>query len=55
MLVRPDAYLRREHPKGTPLGYVLALLESVRLGWEGLLGTNTLTREALLRGKDQYC
>ncbi len=38
--VRPGAYLRMEHLKGTVLGLVPALLSNIRLGWKRFPGTN---------------
>jgi hypothetical protein len=41
LLVRPGAYPIVEHLKGASLGETPALLQNIRLGWEGLPGTNT--------------
>ncbi len=41
--VRPGAYPRVEYMKSSSLqGRLLALPTNIRLGWEGLQGTNTL-------------
>jgi hypothetical protein len=40
--IRSWAYPRVEHLKGASLGYAPALPTNIRLGWNGLPGTNTL-------------
>jgi hypothetical protein len=37
----PGAYPRMELLKGASLGHTVALPANIRLGWKGLLGTNT--------------
>ncbi len=39
---KPGAYSRVEHLKIAPLGYALALLTNIKLGWKGLPETDTL-------------
>jgi len=40
--VRPGAYPRVEHLKGSSIGLAPALPTNLRLGWKFLPGTNTL-------------
>jgi len=39
---KEGAHPRVEHLKGVSLGYALALLANIRLGWKGMLGISTL-------------
>jgi hypothetical protein len=48
-VVKAGAYTRVEYLSGASLRKALALLANVRLGWKGLLGTNTLAYFDILK------